>query len=870
MLSRLLALVVSIVVGVAVSLASSSAEAQEGSVPPQPSLLLPEVHLVVFPGASQTIVNGINDAGQMVGSYIAGTVEHGFTLTLSGSVFASIDYPGAARTRAVGINNAGDIVGCYTLDPLKLCDSGFLLSGGTFTPIAYPGAVNTDPTGIADTGEIVGGFNDGLGGFIRIGTTYVQLTNPQATSLRAWGINNLLTIAGELRQAPLASRGFVLKDSTFNTITFPGGQEMIARGINAAEQVVGQFLILRGATLKTLSFFLSNGSLRILELPNLSDSTAHIVRGINNANQIVGSTVVNDVVQGYVATFTDPPVITLTTPRFGLLGQCNLDVLVSGAFTHFVQGTTNADFGPEIAVNSTTVLNPNQAMVNVTVDLDATLGTRTVTLTTNGEVASIANGFSVVGDPPALVEAAPSVGRQGQTPVSVLVTGIMTNYLQGTTTASFGPGIIVNSVTVHSATKATVNISIQNSASVGPREVTMTTGGEVISVGAAFSVVAGSPNLTSVAPNVGHRNQSNLAVTLTGEFTHFVSGGATVADFGPGVTVTSLTVQSPTQATAIVAVQAAAVSGPREVRVRTGNELVLLPEAFSVALRPAPSPDFDGDGRTDVTVFRPSSGAWFTVRSYDGAMLGQVWGGSSVDVPVAADYDGDRKADLGIYQQGRWYVLRSTGGTIDGFQWGIDGDIPVPADYDGDGKTDIAVYRPSTGAWFYTRSSASGSVGVNWGAPGDIAVPGDYDADGRADLAVFRPSTGEWYILKSSTGYTETAGYVWGIDGDVPVVADFDGDERVDIAVYRPATGTWYVLKSSSGYTQSDSTVWGTTGDVPVLGDYDGDGKTDITVFRPSSSAWYIKYSNGGNNGYPLFSAFQWGVSGDIAVPKQR
>src|SRR4249920_3784868 len=65
-----------------------------------------------------------------------------------------------------------------------------------------------------------------------------------------------------------------------------------------------------------------------------------------------------------------------------------------------------------------------------------------------------------------------------------------------------------------------------------------------------------------------------------------------------------------------------------------------------------------------------------------------------------ADFDRDGKADIGVYRPdtGAWYILlSSTSSTTSvSYQWGISTDIPVPSDYDGDGATDIAVYRPAT------------------------------------------------------------------------------------------------------------------------------------------------------------------------------
>ena len=105
--------------------------------------------------------------------------------------------------------------------------------------------------------------------------------------------------------------------------------------------------------------------------------------------------------------------------------------------------------------------------------------------------------------------------------------------------------------------------------------------------------------------------------------------------------------------------------------------------------------DYDGDGKTDMAVYR--DGTWFILRSFDGGVTATGWGGLPQDVPVPADYDGDGKSTLRCIAMAIWFVLRSSDGDVTYEEWGgLPQDIPVSADYDGDGKADIAVYRDGT------------------------------------------------------------------------------------------------------------------------------------------------------------------------------
>lgn len=267
--------------------------------------------------------------------------------------------------------------------------------------------------------------------------------------------------------------------------------------------------------------------------------------------------------------------------------------------------------------------------------------------------------------------------------------------------------------------------------------------------------------------------------------------------------------------------------------------------------------DYDGDGKTDISVFRSSGGSWYLLRSMAGFFGTQF--GAPGDRIVPADYDGDGKTDIAVYRPstGFWYVTNSSNNTLSYYAFGIAEDLPTPADYDGDGKADISVFRPSSGTWYRTNSSDSSFVAVQFGASGDRPTIGDFDGDGKADVAVFRPSNGTWYQLHSSNGsfFAEQ----FGIATDRIVPADYDGDGKTDLAIYRPSDGLWY-LKNSSTSTYTPF-VFGLASDIPAPGDYDGDGRTDIAVFRPSNGTWYLQQSTAG------FAAVQFGAAGDVPTP---
>jgi hypothetical protein len=295
-----------------------------------------------------------------------------------------------------------------------------------------------------------------------------------------------------------------------------------------------------------------------------------------------------------------------------------------------------------------------------------------------------------------------------------------------------------------------------------------------------------------------------------------------------------------------------------------GQQIVL--DVTAVPTGPAADGDFDGDGRPDIAVFRPSTGVWWI--SYSGTTgYATIQWGESGDIPVPGDYDGDRRADIAVFRPstGVWWISYSGTTGYAAIQWGESGDIPVPGDYDGDGATDITVYRPASGHWFILKSSTgfTASDVYQWGIGGDIPVPADYDGDGRTDLTVYRPASGDWFVLLSSTNFTAWSVYQFGESLDVPVSGDYDGDGAADITVYRPASGHWFILKSSTGFTASDVYQWGISGDIPVPADYDGDGRTDITVYRPASGQWFVLKSS---TNYLTWDTYQWGETGDIPV----
>jgi hypothetical protein len=247
----------------------------------------------------------------------------------------------------------------------------------------------------------------------------------------------------------------------------------------------------------------------------------------------------------------------------------------------------------------------------------------------------------------------------------------------------------------------------------------------------------------------------------------------------------------------------------------------------------------------DIGVFRPSTGWWYLDLNGD-----LVWSGcgtdgcsffgTSADVPATGDWDGDGVTDIGVFRPstGRWYLDLSgdqqwSGCGADGcFYYGTTADTAVAGDWNNDGFTEIGVFRPSTGWWYLDFNGDNEWSGcavdkcIFFGTANDKPVTGDWNNSGYSKIGVFRPSTGMWFLDVNGNGQWDGCGtdrcINFGTSGDLPVTGDWNGDGIYEVGTFRPTTGYWYLDLNGNGQWDGCGVdgcyYFGTAADLPVVG----------------------------------------------------
>jgi hypothetical protein len=259
------------------------------------------------------------------------------------------------------------------------------------------------------------------------------------------------------------------------------------------------------------------------------------------------------------------PVLTSISPTSNNRGTTTpVPITLTGTG---LTGATAVNFsGNGISVTGVTVVNDTTVTASISIAAFATAGARNVTVTAPGGNSNPVT-FTVTVPPAGLFSIAPNTGARG-TAQPVVLTGIS---LTGATSVNVtGGGITVSGLTVVSDTQVNATFTISPTAALTARNVTVTTPtGTTTPV--TFTVVnPGTPIINSITPASGFRRTAAaanpVAVVIAGS--NFTAG-STVNVVAPanGLTVTGVTIVSPTQINATFNTTTTAVIGPRSITV---------------------------------------------------------------------------------------------------------------------------------------------------------------------------------------------------------------------------------------------------------------------------------------------------------------
>jgi serine-aspartate repeat-containing protein C/D/E len=286
-----------------------------------------------------------------------------------------------------------------------------------------------------------------------------------------------------------------------------------------------------------------------------------------------------------------------------------------------------------------------------------------------------------------------------------------------------------------------------------------------------------------------------------------------------------------------------------------------------------------GDERPDWNSEVVRQGQWvLRTGDEDQPVDREVTFGVNGGTPITGDFNGDGATDVGVFRQGRWFIdLNGNGGWDQGDLWarlGHKDDLPITGDWDGDGKTDIAIFgrewpgdtrhiagEPGLPSDINDRhekvknlppEEREATLGVRalqvtstdtvrkdlidhvflYGWAGDKPIAGDWTGEGQEMVGIFRD--GSWILDLNGDGKYDEHDKVlaMGQPGDRPVIGDFNGDTRVDLGIYR--NGLWQIDTNNDGVLDARDRAFefGQGDDQPVVGDWDGDGIDDPGLYR--------------------------------------